>query len=324
MKILNYLSSLLITLLLLTSCEKEPLIPLVDPNDPNITIISDTTTVNPSSYNIEGVNWVLYSGRVYVENLTTGVSYYYDHFGPNKNTSNMDIFGGSESDIDELVRLQTQWYFSNGTFILNGTDYYDYTDYVANEDTVYSIIGVPPYGSSRMVNVTSITDNRMTVLTNDHVESNNGDNYNYYTTLTFVKAGTTCNGCLTNVYSGYIYGGIMDNTTTSVPVNQLLVGTKWVITRYDVGMTPYYPNDTLEFVGTASYEINGGNFKNYTLNESAGNNLLTLTLWECYTLGGNYGGQVPQSFIDDGEINNVTFNGQLGTSGSLKVWMEKL
>ena len=236
----------------------------------------------------------------------------------------MDIFGGSESDIDELVRLQTQWYFSNGTFILNGTDYYDYTDYVANEDTVYSIIGVPPYGSSRMVNVTSITDNRMTVLTNDHVESNNGDNYNYYTTLTFVKAGTTCNGCLTNVYSGYIYGGIMDNTTTSVPVNQLLVGTKWVITRYDVGMTPYYPNDTLEFVGTASYEINGGNFKNYTLNESAGNNLLTLTLWECYTLGGNYGGQVPQSFIDDGEINNVTFNGQLGTSGSLKVWMEKL
>ena len=324
MKTLNYLSTLLVTLLILTSCEKEPLIPLVDPNSTNVTIITDTTTVTPSSYNIEGTNWVLYSGRVYVENLTTGVSYYYDHFGPNKNTSDLDIFGGSESAIDELVRLQTQWYFSNGTFILNGNDYYDCTDYIANNDTVYNVIGVPPYGSSRMVNVTSIGDDRMTVLTNDRVESNDGDNYSYYSTLTFVKAGTTCNNCLTSSYSGYIYGGVVNNITTPVPVNQMLVSSKWVITQYNVNNTSYYTNDTLDFIGTSSYEINGGSFRNYTLHETAGNYLLTLTLWDCSTLGGNYSGQISALDISDGEFNNVTFNGQLGTSGTVKVWMTKL
>jgi hypothetical protein len=60
MKTLNYLSTLLVTLLILTSCEKEPLTPLVDPNNTNVTIITDTTTVTPSSYTIEGTNWVLY------------------------------------------------------------------------------------------------------------------------------------------------------------------------------------------------------------------------------------------------------------------------
>jgi|TARA_R110000787_G_scaffold114511_5_gene224255 hypothetical protein len=324
MKTLNHLSTLLVTLLILTSCEKEPLTPLVDPNNTNVTIVNDNPTVTPSSYNIEGTNWVLYSGRVYVDNLSNGESYYYDHFGPSKNTSDLDIFGGSESAVDGLVRLQTQWYFSNGTFILNGTDYYDCTDYIANNDTVYNIIGVPPYGSSRMVNVLSISDDRMTVLTNERVESNSGDNYNYYSTLTFVKAGTTCNNCLTSTYPSYIYGGIVNNITTPVPVNQILVGSEWVVTQYNVNNTTYYPNDTLEFIGTSSYEINGGSFRNYTINEGAGNNLLTLTLWDCSTLGGNYSGQISALDITDGEFNNVTFNGQLGTSGTVKVWMTKL
>ena len=105
MKTLKFLYLTILSLIILTSCEKPE--------------FEDLTR-----YSVEGTEWRLYSGRVYVENLQSGESYYYDHFGPNKTTSNLDIYGGSLSSIDSLTALQYSWYFSNGSFVLNGNKYY--------------------------------------------------------------------------------------------------------------------------------------------------------------------------------------------------------
>ena len=106
MKTLKFIYLLPLLLAVFTSCEK-----------------TEFEDLNRDT--LEGVDWELYSGRVYVENLETGEDYYYDHFGPNKTTSNLDIYGGSLSSIDSLTINQSKWYFSNGSFILNGSKYYD-------------------------------------------------------------------------------------------------------------------------------------------------------------------------------------------------------
>ena len=305
MKIPQFIYFIFLSLFIFTSCEK--------------TEFEDLTR-----HSVEGVEWKLYSGRVYVENLENGQTYYYDHFGPNKTTSNLDIYGGSLSSVDSLTQYQYEWYFSNGSFILNDTKYYDYTSMGVGEKTQYTIVGVEPFSSSRNIIVLDLEETHMTVQVYESYESYEGVNYRYFSTLTFVKEGLTCQDCLIDSYDGYTYGGVVNSVYDSPSTAQSLNGTQWVITRYDEGMTPYSPTDTIDFISNVSYTINGGTWSNYTLSNIAGTNMNSLTLYECTTLGGNYSGQISQSFIESGEINNVTFTGVFGTPNNVTVWLERI
>jgi hypothetical protein len=269
--------------------------------------------------NIEETEWVLVSGRTYTENLSSGEKFYYDHFSSSKTTSNLDIFGGSSIDFDNVEVNVTTWYFSNEVFTLNNLQSYEYTKYSGQ----YNIIGLPN-GSSRDLGVIEFNEDVMTVILYESNESYNGDNYHYYSTLTFTKVGVPCNGCGVVPNDEYEYMGVIIDSLEPIPGNQSLVGTSWVITRYDEGVTPYYPNDTINFISTLSYDINGGTPLNYSLSNNTGNNLYNLTLYECVTFGGNYSGQVGLTFIDYGILNNLQMNGIFGTNGSINVWMERI
>jgi len=270
---------------------------------------------------IEGTEWILKSGRVYVENLDNGELTYYDHFGPNRTNSNLDIFGGSSTDIDEILENQTSWYFLEGNFILNNNVYYEYTSMGSGSQTQYTIIGVPPFGSSRNIGVVEFNSTILTLMVYESNESHNGVNYHYYSTLTFIKSGSSCSTCITPVVNGYTYSGVV-NEVTETPTN--LNGSTWVVTRYDEGVTPYYPQDTLIFLNNVTYSINGGTPHTYSFSNIGGNNMHHLTLYDCTTLGGNYSGQLSLSFIEAGEINNMTMNGVFGTTGNVQVWLEEI
>ena len=298
-KIITYLS---LIILILTGCQKYEF---------------DVPT-------IENTEWVLVNGRVYIENLGTGELTYYEHFDNTQTISNLDIYGGSQIDIDVIEKNVTTWYFENGTFTLNNSNTYQYTKHGSGSRSQYKLLGVPPYGSSRSLGILDFNDEFLHVKIHESNESNNGENYHYYTVLTFVKAGGVCDSCAYESNLPYENGGTLDLTAGSVPGHQQLIGTSWIITRYDNGMTPVYPNDTINFVSGVSYDINGSNPNTYSLSNNTGNNLYNLTIYECVSLGGNYSGQVNLSFIDEGELNNLTMNGIFGTSGYISLWMERI
>lgn len=272
---------------------------------------------------IENKEWFLVAGKVYLENLTTGELTYYEHFDDSQSSSNLDVFGGSNIDFDKIHKYKTKWYFSDGLFTLNDSTTCQYTTQGSGVKKQYNIIGILPYGSSRNLGILYFDDNRMDVVVYEANESHLGDNYHYYTVLTFVTNNSSCNLCNYSNTTGYEYGGTI-TITTNINGYEQLSGTSWLITRYDIGMTPYYPNDTINFINSVSYNINGSNEKTYSLSNNVGNNLYNLTLYECVTLGGNYSGQVSLSFIDFGELNNLTMNGIFGTSGSINLWMTRL
>jgi hypothetical protein len=111
--------------------------------------------------------------------------------------------------------------------------------------------------------------------------------------------------------------------TVHINQNKKLVDTKWVITRYDTqNNTTVTPKDTLHFVDTDEYTVNGGTERRYTLGVVMYENKHTLTFYDCTTLGGTYTGRVLSTFVDDGEISNSEFV-ELYGSDSLRVWIEK-
>jgi hypothetical protein len=106
------------------------------------------------------------------------------------------------------------------------------------------------------------------------------------------------------------------------PISQLET-TTWVITRYDTqNNTTVNPNDTLHFVDTDNYTLNGGTERRYKIGIVMNSDKYTLTLYDCTTFGGTYTGRVLSTFVDDGEISNSEFV-ELYGSDSLRVWIEK-
>jgi hypothetical protein len=106
--------------------------------------------------------------------------------------------------------------------------------------------------------------------------------------------------------------------------NDSLSGSKWVITRYDEGTTPYYPNDTINFVDNQKYKINSnGSLNNYTTYRVNGTYNISISLYSISTLGGSYAGQVPETFIKDGIINNATMKDLYGNLSAIKIWVKK-
>jgi len=295
----------LITLIFLsTSCEKE----VIEIPENNVVIVENNAE-------LIGYNWVLSDGRIYLENMDNGDKSYYDHFGDNQNISNLQPINGSDVLFDSLIQDITTWNFGNSNFTLNGENAYE----MNGTTEIVSINGLED-GSSRSLIVLELTEEKLTVRVGEGYTSSNGSNYNYFSTLTFVKQGETCTSCQPNALYGYTYGGLI---TQSTEENEI-VGTKWVVTKYYDGFSNNYPNDTLHFVSNNQYTINGGTTTNYTLSNIIGNNMSEMTLYGFYTIGGDFSGFVPSNFIESGQINSALFSDIFNTNNDKLIWMSRI
>ena len=230
-----------------TSCKKEPL----EPANPQ------TTVNNPANVNPIGYTWELYSGRVYVKNLDNNSTFYYDHFSSIKNSSNLDIFISSGLPFDMISKGMTTWKFtSSNQFVLDGSSTYSYN---TNTNGIFNVYGMEN-GSTRNIEVLNSTNDVMNVKVYES-NGNDGVNFTFYTVLTFVKVGYTGTVNEYTVPSGYSYNGVVGNPSTSTT----LVGTKWVVTKYVQNFVTQLPNDTLGFISTTQYTINGSTPRNYSL-----------------------------------------------------------
>ena len=208
--------------------------------------------------------------------------------------------------------------FQNNTFTLNGETSYPYK----LNNAGISIYGLED-GSARQVEIINVTNDVFEVKFHDGYANYNGFNYGYYSELTFVKSGKTCSNCQLAVEYGWVYGGLwgskLDTTKTD------LVNTKWVVVRYNNGLSgDFYPNDTLSFVNSNQYSINGGSLRTYSLSNVNGNNMNSLNLNSFTTLGGDYSGQVFKTFIEDWVISNATFQDVFNVNNSVTLWMERI
>lgn len=125
----------------------------------------------------------------------------------------------------------------------------------------------------------------------------------------------------------YTYSGVLPNWGTG-SINNELVGTKWVIKRYNIGgFNMAYPNDTLFFINNTNYLINGlqANFQTYQFTNVSGSTNKSLTLNFLQTFGGsNYTGQVGQFFTTQGlnyEIP-IVFN-DMQSNVTLNSWFSR-
>lgn len=301
----NFLYLILALTLTFVSCKKEELKPIND------------NTVNVNNAPFEGVLWVLSEARLYVENMDNGEKYVYSYFGGSITEANTHVFSSTVNPIDSIKQNFTSWYFQNGTFTLNGGNSYQYTEF----EGTFTVVGLED-GSSRPITPTHVTTDAMTVIFHESYGSDGVNNYNYYSELTFVPAGGSCNSCQPNIGYGWVNGGIWSPTGTSTAT---LAGTQWVVTRYNNGLSGnVYPNDTLDFISNTKYTINGGTQKTYSLSGVLGNNMKALNLYSFTTLGGDYSGQVQGTFIDDWVINNSEFSDMFNVNNTVTVWMERI
>jgi hypothetical protein len=305
---IKFLSLILIFIVTFSSCTKEELV-----------LPDNTNYVEGSTYSPEGVQWILAEAIVYVDNLSNpNDNRVYSHFGGSRTSSCMNIFGPAPVLMDSIRQNLTTWYFQNGTFTLDGVSQFQYT--VAN-DRVWSPIGLSG-GTSRPIEVINVTATTMSVKVHEAYGSDGAYNYKFWSILTFIKAGETCNGCSPDVTQGYFYSGIL--TPLGIPTSTLN-GTKWVVSRYNNGLSGnVYPNDTLDFISNTQYTINGGSVRNYSVSNVIGNNNKSLSLYSFTTLGGDYSGQVIGTFIDDWVINNTQMVDMFNVNNTVTVWIDRL
>lgn len=293
----------LVTIFLFSSCKKEEI-------KPDNTVVGDTNV-----YEFVDIDWVLSDARFYMDNLDNGDKTFYDHFSNTQNESTLDPINGADIPFDTIVKGVTTWRFSSDNFILNNSNFYAFTH--INE--TITAVGMEN-GSARPMTIIEIDDVSITFKVHEAYGSFGGENYEYYSTLTFIKAGETCNNCQPNAYYGYTYNGVVNNNTTT----NSLIGTKWVVTKFYDGFANNYPNDTLDFFSTNQYRINDGTAINYTLSGIFGNNMSELTLYGFYTIGGDFSGMVPNTFVSNGEVNSALFTDIFGTNNDKLVWMVRI
>ena len=299
-------------MLIIISCKKESLD--VPENHQTITY---PTYDNP----ISDV-WELYSGRVFVKNLDNNSTIYYDHFGPNKNSSNLSIFSLSWLPIDIITKGMTTWKFSSSMqFILDGSSTYNYNASTSiNSSGIFSVYGLEN-GSSRPIEVLKCTDNYLVVKIYQSNGNNGINNFSFYSTLVFLKQGYIVTPIDYPVPQGYSYGGVIGNS--SAPASSL-INTKWILTKYIQNFVPFYPSDTITFISNTQYTINNSVPRNYSLSGIVGNNMKSLSLYSFTTLGGDWSGQVQSTFINDWVINNSNFVDIMNVSASLRLWMVRI
>ena len=310
---MNYLRLFFLTsiIFLTLACKKEEL----KPNNNNY--VEEET-----EHQILDIDWVLVSGRIYIENINTNEKTYYNHFGSTQMVSVLDPINGAAIPFDTITEGVTTFRFnSNGKFVLNGNKFYDLT----HTNNTFNAIGMEN-GSARPMTVIDINKTSLSLKVNEDYASDGTSLFKMYTTLTFVKMGSVCNNCEPDAYYGWTYGGVIsyNNTTPSVNTPTDIINTKWVITRVNKGFTNEYPNDTLYFMSNGEYTINSGTIRQFTLTTTM-TNMMSLSLYSCTTLNGDYSGEVINTFIQDGEINSVNFKPIISSSNSdAKVWMVRI
>ena len=102
MKKLAIILTALVTLTLF-SCKKENIEPQENPYNTEYPDFEE-------GYQIAGKSFVLISGKVFTENVTTGDKVVYDHFGDGKTVSGMRV-GAYEYDLEKLEEYVTTWSF---------------------------------------------------------------------------------------------------------------------------------------------------------------------------------------------------------------------
>lgn len=304
--ILNFLFVISITFI---SCQKEE---RVVPDNPQ------TTVEKPKDISPIGYDWELYSGRVFITNLDNQSTFYYDHFGPNKNVSNLDIFSPSTLPFDIVNKGLTKWKFtSSNLFILDGGSTYTFS---LNTNNIFRVYGMEN-GSSRIIEILNCTADYMNVKVLESSGSDGNFNYSFYTILTFTKVGSTITPVATNVPYGYTYNGVLGNSTTTTTT---LVNTKWVVNKFIQNFVSTFPSDTLEFISNTQYTINRSTARNYNVSSIVGSTMKSLSLYSFTTLGGDWSGQVQGTFINDWVINNASFTNIMNTSPETRVWLTRI
>jgi len=127
-----------------------------------------------------------------------------------------------------------------------------------------------------------------------------------------------------NPEAEYSYGGIIPISTSSN--NNKLYKTKWILRKYVSGFSTEYPNDTIEFINNNEYKINNsGLIRTYVLSKATSTTNYDLQLNYFSSIGGShYYGQVGYYFVEDGEINGITFVDVYKESIKIKIWMVKI
>lgn len=307
----NLISKILLVLLVLNfvSCKKENLEP----------IGKTTYTYQDKDVSPVGYTWELYSGRVFIKNLSNNSNTYYDHFSSSKNVSNLDVFIPTNLAIDNISKGMTTWRFtSSNQFILNNSTSYNYS---LNSNNIFRVYGLEN-GSARIIEIINSTEDYMNVKIYESNGNDGVNNYSFYTVLTFVKVGSSNTPSSVEIPYGYTYGGVINNSNNT---NTTLVGTKWVITKLVQNLSTITTNDTLSFVSNTQYKINNSNVRNYSLSGVVGNNMKSLSLYSFTTLGGDWSGQVQSTFISDGVVNNAMFVDMFNVNSyDVRIWMKRI
>jgi len=215
-----------------------------------------------------------------------------------------------------ISKGMTTWKFtSSNQFVLDGSSTYNYN---TNTNGIFNVYGMEN-GSPRNIEVLNSTNDVMNVKVYESNGNDGVNNFTFYTVLTFVKVGYTGTVTEYTVPSGYSYSGVVGNPSTATT----LVGTKWVVTKYVQNFVTQLPNDTLEFISTTQYTINGYTPRNYSLS-IVGNNNKSLSLYSFTTLGGDWSGQVQGTFINDWVINNTLFTNMFVTTPDARIWVVRI
>ncbi len=195
----------LVFILTFFSCKKDE---IAKPNNDNNLIDVE--------YNVEGVEWILSHGYVYIDNLENGDKSVYEHFGSGRTSSNLHIVTNTSVSMDVIDKDLTRWTFNDGTFTLNNSKSYEY-DYVSGSET-YFPFGLET-GTSRPIEVLDVTEDKLVVKVTDSYNNDpTNNNVNFWSILTFYRAGTSCNNCQPGIDYGYTYKGVLDTDTEPVDV----------------------------------------------------------------------------------------------------------
>jgi len=121
----------------------------------------------------------------------------------------------------------------------------------------------------------------------------------------------------------YVYGGTLPYDTTNILT---LVGTRWVLTKMQVGFVGSSPNDTINFITNNQYVINSDlTARNYRLSKIPSSPNYELTLYYFTPFGGMaYSANLGYYFIQDGVINNAEFKNITNTTNKVRAWFKKL
>jgi len=264
-----------------------------------------------------GKEYVLDSAVIYFENQSNGAKIYYNHFDTIQKKSVLDPFYGAVIPFDSLLQGMTKWKFlPNYKFQLNDSLVYNF-EQINNVFRVYGLEN----GSARPIEFLHALENTLVVKVFESYTTINNVDYRFYNVLHFKEKG---NPIKSQVYAsefGASFNGTLPLPTT-IQSNDL-TGTRWVIYKYVKNLSTITCSDTLNFKTKTYYTYNNNAVRNYNLQYISGTGMFSLNLYDCYTLGGSYSGQLLSTFIKDGQINALTMK-NLYNSDKVIVWLKKI